>query len=232
MRQLHIMTVHSPPHLIAGDAIVATLVLFFSTSAGPECIAPFPSACQRYASLNLRGGRGGMPGGGAQSNDGVGGRRDKPEQPKGRRVRHQPWRISDYEERRQARVRRARAAGWANPQAAADLKDGDMDPRKPRSDRERMIMNAGIPSLSSSDSVETEEYSEATYERLDDFAAILYEAHGPKDRRRFNRTGTAPALKHLGSDLFPDLDVDKFISDEMRPLLEQVPRSPLYSGVL
>ena len=110
MRQLHIMTVHSPPHLIAGDAIVATLVLFFSTSAGPECIAPFPSACQRYVSLNLRGGRGGMPGGGAQSNDGVGGRRDKPEQPKGRRARHQPWRISDYEERRQARVRRARAA--------------------------------------------------------------------------------------------------------------------------
>jgi hypothetical protein len=230
MKQLRIM--RSPPHLSAGDAILATLVLFLSTSAGPERIAPFPSACPRYVSLNLRGGRGGLPGGGGQSNDGVGGRRDKPEQPKGRRVRHQPWRISDHEERRQARVRRAREAGWANPQVAADLKDDDMDPRKPRSDRERMIMDAGIPSLSSSDSVETEEYSEATYERLDDFAAILYEAHGPKDRRRFNRTGTAPALKHLGSDLFPDLDVDKIISDEIRPLLEKVLKSPLYSGAI
>lgn len=171
-----------------------------------------------------------MPGGGGQSNDEIGGRRDKPEQPKGRKVRHQPWRISDHEERRQARVRRARAAGWANPQVAADLKDDDMDPRKPRSDRELMIMNAGIPSLSSSDSVDNEEYSEATCERLDDFAAILYRAHGPKDRRRFNRTGTAPALKHLGSDLFPDLDVDKIIADEIQPLLEKVLKSPICSG--
>ena len=86
----------------------------------------------------------------------------------------------------------ARNAGWANPEAAADLRDDDLDPRKPRTERELAIMEAGVDELTSSDSAEDTERSEATAEKLEDLAALIYRAYGPQ--RGFNQT--AAGLKH------------------------------------
>jgi hypothetical protein len=97
-----------------------------------------------------------------------------------------------------------------------------MDPRTPhRPDYVQEIMDRGIEGLSSSDSVEEAEYSEATKEKLEDLAAMLYRAHGPKRKHFYNSTGRA---KHGGSDVFPDLDVDKWVAGVMQPLLDQVAR--------
>jgi hypothetical protein len=84
-------------------AVAATLLLLLlATSAKPERVAPRPAACAHCRALRLRGGVAGREPGDAA----VGSTRDRPEQPKGRRIRQQPWRISDYEQRREARVRR------------------------------------------------------------------------------------------------------------------------------
>jgi hypothetical protein len=119
-------------------------------------------------------------------------------------------------------VRRAQRAGWANPEAAADLKDEDMDPRTPRPEYVQEILDRGVGGLSSSDSVEEDEFSEATTEKLEDLAALFYRAHGPTPKRHYNTTGAARPKKHKGSDLFPDLDVDQMLAGVMEPLLDQV----------
>ena len=46
--------------------------------------------------------------------------------------------------------------------------------------------------------------------------ALLYRAHGPKRKKSYNTTHAAPALRHRGSELFPDLDVDELIAAKMR----------------
>ena len=107
----------------------------------------------------------------------------------------QAWRRSEHEQKRAARVRRARRAGWANPEAAADLRDDDLDPRKPRTEREQDIMNRGID-LSSSDSAEEKEHSQGTTEKLEDLAALYYRAYlRPKPKNFYNKSGAVPPRK-------------------------------------
>lgn len=102
------------------------------------------------------------------------------------------------------------------------MKDEDMDPRTPRPEYVQEILDRGVGVVSSSDSVEEEDFSEATTEKLEDLAALFYRAHGPTPKRHYNTTGSARPQKHKGSDLFPDLDVDQMLARVMDPLLDQV----------
>ena len=214
--------------LLVGALVVAAV--------GPSAPGPAATAPHARCSLILRGGGAPLdwltdPKKAAQrkaqqaaSFDEFGQRTTRPEgaDPM-RKIRQQPWRISDLAQRRAARVRRARNAGWANPEAAADLRDDDLDPRKPPTERELAIMRAGIDDMTSSDSQEEDEYSEATTEKLEDLAVLLYRAYGPR-LQDYNKTGTAPAPKHKGSTLFPDLDLAGMVDSVMRPLVDDVAR--------
>jgi hypothetical protein len=184
--------------------------------------------------LALRGGGFlGGSGSGSKRPDKIDAWGNKQSQPEGtdptRKQKRQPWRIPEMERRRAARVRRARNAGWANPEAAADLRDDDLDPRKPRTERELAIMEAGVDELTSSDSAEDTERSEATAEKLEDLAALIYRAYGPQ--RGFNQT--AAGFKHRGSEVFPDLDTSQWLDDLILPLLDGVALNPnpLLGGV-